>query len=397
MPIAIVPVVVPPSGDGPVANISALVGKKTVTLTGFFQGVYTLLASHNNVNFVPVLIFNSDGQESIKLTLPDAYFSVRVRAGANVVPGGSVAVEVAGVTKAGENQFATLATFPPGSGGTGPVIDTTLLFAPTGLESGINFICEGGLTGTVSVEGSNDGVGWGGIGTFQAGERQRPLLGLQQVLEFSPLSTGDNTRYLRFTVDGQLDTPLVLTIGGRIPATLFASGALVLDEEEGRAVIEVASAPAPSVAAPVFAPRVAAKSAPKAAPRATPNFSPHAGPNFGTEVILYEWEAPTASLPGAVTLELDAIVQVLPDTNAPTAVFRVYVGATNPGDTTGATLVLTTPNITSNVEIGIAVTGLPFANPGLRALVQITGQIDVPAQGNPTNEGDIRGVVVTIG
>ena len=109
---------------------------------------------------------------------------------------------------------------------------------------------------------------------------------------------------------------------------------------------------APSVAAPVFAPRVAAKSAPKAAPRATPDFSPHAGPNFGTEVILYEWEAPTASLPGAITLELDAIVQVLPDTNAPTAVFRVYVGATNPGDTTGATLVLTTPNITSNATCG---------------------------------------------
>ena len=366
MPIAIVPVAVPPSGDGPVANISALVGRKTVTLTGFFQGVYTLLASHNNANFVPVLIFNSDGRESIKLTLPDSYFSVRVRAGANVVPGGTVAVEVAGVTKAGENQFATLATFPPGSGGTGPVIDTTLLFAPTGLESGINFICAGGLTGTVSVEGSNDGVGFNGIGTFQAGERQRPLLGLAQALEFSPLSTGDNTRYLRFTVDGRLDTPLVLTIGGRIPATLFAAGALVLDEEEGRAVKEVAG-------------------------------NPSFGPNLGTEVILYEWEAPTASLPGAITAELDAIVQVLPDTNFPTAVFRVYVGATNPGDTAGSTLVLTTPNITSNVEIGITVSGLPFANPGLRALVQITGQIDVPAQGNPTNEGDIRGVVVTIG
>jgi hypothetical protein len=218
MSIASIPVVVPPSGDGPSANISALVGAKTVTLTGFFQGVYTLLASHNNTSFVPVLIFNSDGSESIKLTLPDAYQNVRVRTGANTVPSSTVTVSVAGVSKPGENLFATLVTFAPGGGGVSPAIDTAALFPPTGLEKGINIICTGGLTGTILVEGSSDRVGWGGVGTFQAGDRQRPLLGLSQPLEFTPLSTGDNSRYLRFTVDGQVDSLVTLSVGGRIPA-----------------------------------------------------------------------------------------------------------------------------------------------------------------------------------
>ena len=65
MSIAIVPVIVPSSGEGPIADISALVGPKTVTLTGRFTGTYTLLASHNNVNFVPALLFDTDGVEGV--------------------------------------------------------------------------------------------------------------------------------------------------------------------------------------------------------------------------------------------------------------------------------------------------------------------------------------------
>ena len=356
MSIAIVPVAVPSSGDGPIANISALVGSKTVTLTGFFQGAYTLLATHDNNIFVPVLLFNSDGHESIRLTLPDAYLSVRVRTNANTVPGGTVSVTVAGVSKPGENLFRTLATFPPGAGGTSAVFDTAGLFPPTGLESGINFICAGGLAGTVLVEGSNDGIQFNVIGTFQAGERQRPLLGLQQALEFSPLSTGDNSRYLRFTVDGQVDTILVLTIGGRIPSvSTFAAGSLVIDEDEGRAVIGIGG--------------------------------------YNGEAIIYEWVESFASLPATLTAQLDGIAKIV---GFPPALFKVYVGAAAPGDTTGGTLVLTSPPIATVVDTPFSVVGLPFANPGGNVLVQITGEVPAPGEGSPI-EGNIRGITLTIG
>ena len=51
MSIISVPVTVPPSGDGPVASIADLVGAKTVTLTGLFEGAYVLLASHDDTTF----------------------------------------------------------------------------------------------------------------------------------------------------------------------------------------------------------------------------------------------------------------------------------------------------------------------------------------------------------
>ena len=69
MSISIVPVVVPASGDGPIASIANLVGAKTVELSGTFTGRYVLLGSQNGANFVPVAFFDSDGKESIKVTL----------------------------------------------------------------------------------------------------------------------------------------------------------------------------------------------------------------------------------------------------------------------------------------------------------------------------------------
>jgi hypothetical protein len=358
MSIAIVPVTVPPFGDGPIADISALVGAKTVTLTGFFQGAYTLLASHDNNVFVPVLLFNSDGRESIKLTLPDAYLSVRVRASVNVSPSVPVTVTVAGVSKPGENLFATLATFASGNGGTSGVIDTAGLFPPTGLESEINFICNGGLNGTVLVEGSNDGSMFNVIGTFQAGERQRPLLGLPQPLEFEPLSTGDNSRYLRFTVDGQVSSTLVLTVGGRIPSgapTPGATESVVLDEDEGRAAIITHG--------------------------------------ISTEVILYEWFASFVSLSALVTAKLDGIAKVSPIGQEASGVFKVYVGATSPGDTTGGTLVLTSVPFASDTDTTFSVTGPAFANPGENVLVQITGEAFATGEA-PSCEAHIRGIVL---
>ncbi len=218
MAIATIPVVVPPFGDGPSSDISTLVGAKTVTLTGLFQGAYVLLASHDDATYVPVLTFDSNGLESVRQTLADAFKFVRVRTVANTVPGGGVTMEVAGLQRFGENFFAVLATFPPGAGGTSVVVDTAGLFPPTGLEQEMDFICAGGFAGSLVVEGGNDGASFNPVGTFQAGERQRPLVGLLTPLEFEPLSTGDNLRYLRLTLNGQATSPVTVTFGGRIPA-----------------------------------------------------------------------------------------------------------------------------------------------------------------------------------
>ena len=236
MPITIVPVVVPPSGDGPIVSIANLLGDKTVELTGFYQGSYTLLASHDNATFVPVLLFNANGIESIKETLSDSYISVRIRAGANTVQSTPVTATVTGVANPGANRFATLATLPPGFVGTSAAVDTYGLFPPTGLEEDINLICKGQIDGSIVVEGSQDNAGFNPIGTFQGGPQQRPLIGLPPVLEFTPLSTPSKVRYIRFTVSGQVAGPIVITIGGSIVNASGGGGASLLEfnEDEGR-------------------------------------------------------------------------------------------------------------------------------------------------------------------
>ena len=232
MSIAIVPVIVPSSGEGPIADISALVGPKTVTLTGRFTGTYTLLASHNNVNFVPALLFDTDGVEQIRLTLPDAFTSVRLRCGAATT--GSVTATVAGISVPADNLFSLLAVFTPTSSGTSAVIDTAALFPPSGLEKDINVICEGGFRGDLIVEGSNDGTFFNPMGQFSAGQQQRPLLGIPSDLEFAPLSIAANTRYLRFTLYGQVFSPVTLTIGGTIPISEASGAGISIDEDRGR-------------------------------------------------------------------------------------------------------------------------------------------------------------------
>ena len=218
MATSIVPVTVPASGDGPAADISSLVGAKTVTLTGTFLGTYTLLASHDGQTFVPVLTFNADGLEEVRTTLPDSYASVRVRSSATNPSG--VSLTVAGELGVGQNFFSPLTTFPAGSaGGTGAVVDLQTLFPPTGLEEEVNFICDGGLVGSVLVEGSNDGAELNPVGTFQGGTSARLLVGAPPSLGFEPLPTHDKLRYVRVTLQGQAASDVVVTVGGRIPAS----------------------------------------------------------------------------------------------------------------------------------------------------------------------------------
>jgi hypothetical protein len=219
---AIVPV--PVSGDGPVVDVSSLIGSKTFQLSGPFKGTYILLASHDDVKFVPVLTLDADGQEGVAQTPPEAYKSVRLRSCATAL--GAVTAEISGVVSSNVNRFGTLAVLPPGTSGLQPIVDTAVISPPTGLESCINVMCSGRLEGTIVVLGSIDGSSFNPVGTFQAGTQQRSLLGTQPSLEFSPLPTEDKTRYVRLNVLGRVLATTTITIGGTTPVLAPSSTTL---------------------------------------------------------------------------------------------------------------------------------------------------------------------------
>jgi hypothetical protein len=227
MAIASVNIPVPLNGDGPVINISNLVGQKTVELTGNFQGQYQLLGGHAADKLVPVVQFDAGGPEGIKQTLNEAYQFVAVRSIATPAAGNTITMSVAGAVATGENHFGSLATLNPGDIGPQPIIDTATLFPPTGLEQAINIICEGDFEGTIVIEGSIDGSDFSPIGQFTGYHRGRTLIGLDKPLEFGPLPTEDKTRYIRINVGANIKAVTNLTIGGQIPAGGGAAGETV--------------------------------------------------------------------------------------------------------------------------------------------------------------------------
>jgi len=349
MTIAIVNVPVPLSGEGASADISALTGEKTVVLSGTFEGRYVLLGSHDDINFVPVLIFDANGEESIKKTLPEALRSVKVRVGA--INASNVTLNVSGTSVPGENLFTPSVTFLPGMSGPQPAIDLFAVFPPTGLERYINGICRGRFSGSLVCEGSLDAIHFNPCGSFRADPQPASLLGGQPVLEFSPLQICAQIRYLRPVIDGIILAPTTLSLGGNTPSASPGpgSGALIeLSDDEGKVASGL------------------------------------------TEVILYEWAVNLTDLTvGAnITVQLNSIIQALGRGNA---AFRVYVGATTPGNTTGGTVRASTATASAS-EITDTVTGAAFANPGGPCLVQITGYGD-----DASTESNIRGVSVVIG
>jgi hypothetical protein len=347
MAIGIVNVVVPLSGDGAVVDISALVGEKTVVLSGTFRGRYILLGSHDDAHFVPVLIFDADGSESIKKTLPGAIKSVRVRAAATAPVG--VTMNVSGITLPGNNQFTVVATLAVGASGLQPIIDLNVVFPATGLENDINFMCAGAFNGVIDVLGSLDGVRFNPIGSFRADPASAALLGGVTLLEFTPLGTTDQVRYIRLSVNAQLSATTVVTLGGEVPSAAAAAPKFIsFSEDEGKVVIGV------------------------------------------VEGIVYEWAVNLSDLPIGpnINVQLDCIAQAL---GGGTATFKVYLGSTTPGNTVGGTVRCTT-NTLSAVEVILNILSAAFANPGGVCLLQLTAVGDGAAV-----QALIRAISINIG
>jgi hypothetical protein len=211
MPIATVTLIVPASGDGPIANVSSLASSKTVLLAGAFAGAYIIMASHDGANFVPILQFDagSGGGEGIRLSCSGAFVAMRVRAATGAVPASPIVCEVSAEAVLGTCGFATVATLAPGATGPTAAIDLDAAFPPTGLDTGLNFICAGSFRGPIAVEGSMDGVRFNPIGQFRAGSP-----GPAGRLEFSPLRTSDKIRYVRLNVGAVILDQTIVTLGG---------------------------------------------------------------------------------------------------------------------------------------------------------------------------------------
>jgi hypothetical protein len=215
MSILAVNIPVPVAGDGPAVDVSALVGKKTVMLSGGFAGTYDLLASHDGSagSYTPILQFNAGASESVRQTVSGAFKYFRIRSNARAL--GPVVCEVSAIAVPGLNRFLTVGSLPPGFQGFSPVVDTAVVFPPGGAEADVCFICVGSLVGQVVILGSIDGTDFNPVGSFRADDI--PEGSPTSVLEFSVLATEDKVRYLRLYVSG-LDTVggAVVTMGGSL-------------------------------------------------------------------------------------------------------------------------------------------------------------------------------------
>ena len=200
------PIPVPASGTGPTVDISSLVGRKTVTLSGTFKGRYVLYGTHDNAHFAPLMIFDSGGIEAIQSTFDGAVAGVRLLSSAI---GSGVAANISGLSAPSDNSFTSFPPAAPGASGPQPAVD----LGTSSYQEGLNFIAQGEVAGSVIVEGSQDGMNFNPIGEFASQPATNGLLG-KASLEFSPLATADRIRYVRLDVQGRLSGTFNVTIGG---------------------------------------------------------------------------------------------------------------------------------------------------------------------------------------
>ena len=202
MPTQILSIPLASSGPGPSVNVSAMVGPKTVQLTGTFRGAYVVYGSHDGTHFAPLFQFDAGGVEGFRRTFSGALASVLIVSLASGASG--VTASISGVVTGlgGDNHFAVLSVLAPGARGPQPALDLGLI----NFVSDLNFIAQGGLSGNVVVEGSLDGVRWNPVGEFSVGSVGSSLLAPAPV-EFGPLGTDDLVRYVRWTSWGRSPRP----------------------------------------------------------------------------------------------------------------------------------------------------------------------------------------------
>ena len=224
MSTATVSIPVPVSGFGAAADVSALVGAKTVALAGRFRGAYVLYGSHDGSRYAPLLIFNAGGIEGIRQTFNGSFAWLRLKSLAGGASG--VSCSVSGLSVPGDNSF--------GSVGLGSVVD----LGTDQYQVDLNFMGFGKVRGAVVVEGSLDGVGWNPIGEFASEGAGSSLLAGGGEIELSPVATEARIRYVRLVVQGSVDGGFAVTVGGARSESSGGSGTLAVDYANGAGVAD---------------------------------------------------------------------------------------------------------------------------------------------------------------
>jgi hypothetical protein len=227
--IASLPVPGDISSTGAAINVSGLVADKTIEVCGTYSGVITILGSHDGNLYVPLLTFDSGaGAQSVKQTVSAVMSFMKVQR--NATASGAITANLAARAaencaksgSAGANQFISLATLQPGlAQGPTPTVDLWSIVPATGLDA-FNVACGGDFDGTLSFEGSLDGVNFSpvgedasgvAIGGFTLGRRTNST-GTTPTLP--PLLVNEIVRYVRINnLSANIRTPVSVTVGGK--------------------------------------------------------------------------------------------------------------------------------------------------------------------------------------
>jgi hypothetical protein len=72
------------NGDGAALDVSGLVAKKTIYLSGEFAGSYVILGTHDDVRYVPIAAFQGgQGPQTIRRDIDATIKSLKVRRNAD--------------------------------------------------------------------------------------------------------------------------------------------------------------------------------------------------------------------------------------------------------------------------------------------------------------------------
>lgn len=169
--------------DGPPIDVSMLGARKTVQLSGSYEGQYILLGSHDGDHYVPLLTFNSgDGPQSFRKTTPYTLRFMKIRRRAfvsesvTVHVGASFQCEcVTGCSSGGASQIVELPL--PGIDQTdGASVDVSDLGPSKSIQ------ISGDYEGQYIILGSHDDVHYAPLLTFNSGVGEQSF---KRTMQFS--------------------------------------------------------------------------------------------------------------------------------------------------------------------------------------------------------------------
>ena len=222
-----------PSEDnkfGTALDVSTLSGEKTVTLSGVYDGQFSVFGSHDGISYVPVLTFDAGtGVSQAKLTF--SYVLKYLKLFRKSRTATNISVKVSSQESCSANNFVTLPVIPARAEGAQASTDLNSVVPPTGLNPGFTAIVNGNFSGTIILEGSLDNANFNPIGQNQSGEsvggfQSYPPSVTDDSPLLSPITSNDTVRYIRLNVAPGtfVKSAVTVTLGGSQNVSCLSSG-----------------------------------------------------------------------------------------------------------------------------------------------------------------------------